>query len=862
MDDALAPGTRLGPYEIEAQIGSGGMGHVYRARDPRLGRPVAVKTLPPSAVADPELARRFEAEARTVGALDHPNLLVVYDVGRVGDVWYLVSELLEGETLRDRIRRQGALPERLVIEFAGQIVRGLAAAHARGVVHRDLKPENLFLTHDRRVKILDFGIAKRVQVPGAGAPVTAAPSLTATGAIVGTVGYMAPEQVLGEPVDARADVFALGIVLHEMLAGTPPFRRDSAVATLSAIVSDEPPELPPSVSPGLARMLRRCLEKSRDDRFHSAHDLAIALEVVDPTSRSGETSRARGSAGIPRRTALAYGVASVLLAASGLAGGAFLRGQRAGAPSFRRLTFRRGLVRSARAAPDARTILFGALWDGDRCRVHTGRVDGPESRALDLPDANVLAISRSGEVALALGAHLEGVITYGTLARVPLTGGAPREMIADVKFADWSPDGSELAIVRRVDRRDRLEYPIGTALVRPSEGERTGLGFARVSPDGRHVAFVQYRTPGSLMGRVCVVDRAGEVTPLTADYVNIHGLAWRGDEVWFTAADDRPLFRALRAVSPRGEPRTVTRMPGNATLWDALPDGRLLLAQTDDRAVLVTRRPDDVGDRDLSWLDASWVADISRDGRQLLFTETGQGGGPDGAAYLRGSDGAPAVRLATGLAYALSPDARWAVCVASNTSVGGPSPHLELVPTGTGEARRVEGAGVAFTGARWLPDGDHLVVSGVEPGRRTRLFRLDLRQGRPEPITPEGVTEWAVSPDGSTVAARGIGRGITLYPVDGSASRALPGVTGDEVPIGWVDAGVLILRPDDPSSAPGDVRLVDPDTGRESRWADILPQDPAGIMALVSFRVTPDGRSRAYTWHRALSDLYLAEGLG
>ncbi len=865
MDEALPPGHQLGPYEIEALIGSGGMGRVYRARDPRLGRNVAIKTLPPAAVSDPDVARRFETEARTVGSLDHPNLLVIYDVGRVGEVPYLVSELLDGETLRERIRRQGALPERQAIDLAMQIVRGLAAAHARGIVHRDLKPENLFLTHDRRVKILDFGIAKRIQIPGANAPLTAAESLTATGVIVGTVGYMAPEQLLGEPIDARADIFALGVVMHEMLSGTPPFRRETAVATMSAIVSDDPPDLTEPVSPVLAQIVRRCLEKSRDERFHSAHDLAIALELLGRAPGtafvSGPQVRA-ASTGVPRRKVLAYGAASIALVALGGVGSALLPRSRDAAPSFRRLTFRRGLVRSARAAPDGATILYGALWDNDRCRVYTSRVDGPESRALDLPEANVLAISRSGELALALGPHLDGVVTYGTLARVPMTGGAPRALIEDVKFADWSPDGSELAIIRRADGRDRLEYPIGTALVEATAGEHTGLGFARVSPDGQRVAFVQYRTPSSLLGRVCVVDRTGRVTQLSDEYLNVHGLAWRGEEILFTAADDRPLYRALRAVSLGGRARTVMRMPGNATIWDTLSDGRLLIAQTDDRAVLVTRQSGDVADRDLSWLDASWVADISRDGRLILFTETGQGGGAGAAVYVRGTDGSPAIRLATGGAFALSPDNRWAVCAASSTLAGAPSPHLEIVPTGAGETRRVEGNGLAFTGAHWLPDGDRLVVSAVEPGRQERLFRLDLRGGTSEPITPDGVRSRAVSPDGSTVAVGGED-GITLYPVagDGSASRPLAGTTGAEWPMGWVNDGVLIMRSADRTSSEGAVWLVNPTTGALRSWANILPQDRAGVMVLVSFRVTPDGRSRAYTWHRALSDLYLAEGL-
>ena len=858
MNPSPAPGSRLGPYEIDELIGAGGMGQVYRARDSRLGRQVAIKTLSGTAAADPEFLRRFETEAKAASALEHPNLLVVYDVGREGDISYIVSELLEGETLRAHLRN-GALPTRQAIDYTLQITRGLSAAHARGIIHRDLKPDNLFLTHDGRVKILDFGIAKLVQAAENDAPTVAGSDGTASGVVVGTTGYMAPEQVRGESVDHRVDIFALGIVMHEMWSGARPFRRDTVPETLTAILKDDPPALPAGVMPAVSRIIGRCLEKRREDRFHSAHDLGLALELISTTSDSAMAPVAVRAPGVPRRRALAYGASAVALLAAGWAGGGLLGTKRGSvaAPSFRRLTFRRGLIRSARIAPDGQTILYGALWEGNACRVHSGRLDSPESNPLNLPEANVLAISRSGDLALALGPHRDGVITYGTLARVPIGGGAPRELVENVKFADWSPDGADLAIVRGVGGRDQLEYPIGKVLVAPATGEDSGLGFARVSPDGQYVAFIRYRSPGSLFGRVSVSDRSGNVTTLSEPSLNVHGLVWRGKEIWYTAADERPLSRAIRAVTPEGSHRTITRLPGNVTLWDALPDGRLLLAQTDDRAAMIVRRPGDVSDRDLSWLDASWAEDISSDGRWVLFTETGQGGGPTSAAYRRGMDGSPAVRLNAGRAVALSPDARWALCLSLNV----PSSYLELVPTGAGEVRRLPDTGLGYTGASWLPDGLRIVVSAVEPGQRVRLYLLNVEQPRPVAITPEGVSMWTVSPDGSTVAANILGAPIQLYQVDGSGAHPIPGMDSSEVPIGWIRDGLLVMRPGDPAVPLGDVYRVDVGTGRRVAWKNILPSDRAGVMALVSFHVTPDGQSQAYSWHRALSSLYVADGL-
>ena len=294
----LTPGSRLGPYEILAPIGAGGMGEVYRARDPRLGREVAIKVLPASFSADADRLRRFEQEAQAAGVLNHPNIIAVYDIGTHDGAPYVVQELLEGETLR-AVLAGGRLSPRKAIDYALQIAHGLAAAHEKGIVHRDLKPENVFVTTDGRVKILDFGLAKLTHTEERG-QATNLPTATAgtePGVVLGTLGYMSPEQVRGKPADARSDIFSFGAILYEMLSGKRAFHGDSAADTMSAILKEDPPDLSvtnQNISPGLERIVRHCLEKNPEQRFHSAHDLAFDLEALSGLSTPRlEPSKAR-----------------------------------------------------------------------------------------------------------------------------------------------------------------------------------------------------------------------------------------------------------------------------------------------------------------------------------------------------------------------------------------------------------------------------------------------------------------------------------------------------------------------------------------------------------------------------------------
>jgi hypothetical protein len=559
--------------------------------------------------------------------------------------------------------------------------------------------------------------------------------------------------------------------------------------------------------------------------------------------------------GISRRGFLAGGAALGLAGAGlGWAAAAWWRTPIV-TPSFQRLTFRQGLIRTARFGPDAQTILYGALWDGDVCRVYTVRSDSPESSPLPLPPAMPLAVSSSGELALALGTHARGLMTYGTLARVPLAGGGPRELLEDVKYADWSPDGSALAVVRRVGDGDRLEFPAGTPLAEPAT-PGGGFSFPRVSPRGDAVAVFELETADALMGQVAIVDRSGRKRALSARYFNVFGLAWKGDEVWFTAADDLPLLRnTVHAINATGAVRVVARMPGNVSLHDVAPNGLVVIARTDDRSGLSVRAPGDSAERDLAWLDAGFLADISRDGRSILFSETGVGGGPRSSIYLRALDGSAAVRLGDGRALALSPDGRWAIGLSA-------APHLDLIPTGAGQARRLERPGLTLLNARWLGDGERIVVRARAAAGPPRLYVLDLDGRVTTPVTPDGVavggTGWTPSPDGRTIANSGE-QGPELFDLAGGPVRRVPGGSGGWRVVGWIDDGLLISEN---PRAGGVVFRVDPSTGLRSQWANIQARDPSGIMhlSLTSLVVTPDGRAYGYSWHRAMSDLYLVKG--
>jgi serine/threonine protein kinase/Tol biopolymer transport system component len=857
----LAAGSQLGPYEILAPIGAGGMGEVYRAKDPRLGRDVAIKVLPASFSADPDRLRRFEQEARAAGILNHPNITAVHDIGSHEGAPYVVSELLEGETLRTALSG-GKLSQRKAIDYGLQIAHGLAAAHEKGIVHRDLKPENLFVLKDGRVKILDFGLAKLTHTeaePGATSLPTATGG-TEPGVVLGTLGYMSPEQVKGKPADARSDIFSFGAILYEMLSGQRAFHGDSAAETMSAILREEPPDLSvtnQSISPGLERIVRHCIEKNPEQRFHSAHDVAFALEALSGLSVPRlEASKlpVRGRSPTP-----AVAAALVVALAAGLfAGRVIWKTSPASPPSFKRLTYGRGPVRSARFAPDGQMIVYAAAWDGARKpQLYSVRAESPESLRLALPSGRVESVSRSGDMLLLnLLQFSTGYAAIGTLSQSPLSGSAPRDLLEDVGYADWSPDGGAMAVVRAPQWRYRLEFPVGKVLY-----ETTGwISHPRISPKGDAVAFLDHPLFGDDRGSVAIIDRSGKKKTLSTGWESAQGVAWSaaGDEIWFTATP-AGASRALYAVTRSGRQRGVANTPSGMTLQDISRDGRVLFIESNARLGFLGLLPGETKERDLSGLEWSYGPILSEDGKTAVFTEQGQAGGPGYSVYLRRMDGSSPVRLGEGYAMAISPDGKWVL----TDLIRSTPTQIVLLPTGAGEPKAFpkdeieHGSGPFGT---FHPDGKRIVFVGHEPGRPSRVFVQDLAGGAAKPVTPEGVVAGLLSRDGTSLVTQ-TPEGLALTPLEGGPSRPIPGVAPGDRPLRFTaDGRSLFLRPD-AREFPARVLRLDLATGRREVWKELMPGDPAGITLLSPEAISDDGKTVLFIYARSLADLYLAEGL-
>jgi Tol biopolymer transport system component len=892
-------GQTISHYRILERLGGGGMGVVYKAEDSRLRRFVALKFLPDEVAKDPQTLSRFQREAQAASALNHPNICTIYDIGEQDGQAFIAMEYLEGSTLKHMIEGR-PLKIGQLLDLGTQIGDGLDAAHTGGIVHRDIKPANLFVTQRGNIKILDFGLAKLTPqgshvVDGSAATVgpsgiVSADQLTTPGTAMGTIGYMSPEQARGETLDNRTDLFSFGVVLYEMATGRQPFSGNTSAVIFEAILNRIPTP-PLKLNPGLPvqieAILNKALEKDRELRCQSAAELRADLKRLkrdtDPsrTGASGVVPLAAASEAKtvpvaaearPEEKRKNSRVLPVLVAcgfllslAVGLGAGRRLWSPAAvTAPLYHEITFRRGEIRSARFAPDGQTILYSASWQGNPVETFAARQGTVESRSLGLGRAELLAVSSTGEMALSLGSHPVGTwISVGTLARAPSAGGAPRPVLEDVEWADWAPDGNSLAVVRNVGGHDRLEFPIGKVLYETGGG---WISYPRVSPRGDFVAFMDHRNQGDDGGSVAVVDLAGKMKRLTRDWYGTQGLAWSpdGKEIWFTASE-LGLDHYLSAVSLGGEERLVARIPGTLVIFDIFHDGRVLLARAGRRRELMALSEGASKERDLSWLDYSYPADISADGKTVLFDEEGVGGGVQYgnaqeltyAVYIRSTDGSPAIRLGEGGAAALSPDQKWVIIA----TPGSPA-QLRLLPTGAGETQPLTNDSINHQWARWLPDGKRFVFSGNELEHGVRLYVQGIYGGKPTAISPEGVDAqgFAVSPDGQSVVGIGSDQKGYLYPVAGGEPKGVNGWDSGDVPVSWSQDGhsLYLSRT---GEIPAKIYKLELATGKKTVWKQIVPVDATGVSTIGPVLMTPDGKNYVYGFHRTLGDLYLVENL-
>ena len=577
-------------------------------------------------------------------------------------------------------------------------------------------------------------------------------------------------------------------------------------------------------------MIERCLAKDPEERYASTKDLARELEMVrrrlGEATGSGETPAASGDATSDRF------------------------------PTFQRLTFRRGTILSARFAPDGQTVIYGAAWEGQPCRLFSTRPESPESSVLALPEAEILSVSTTGQMAISLDRHWAGRFVWtGIVAQAPLLGGAPREILEDVQWADWGPEGASLAVIRRVGGKARVEYPVGTTLF-----ETAGwLSHVRVSPDGERVAFLHHPTQGDDGGEVMSVDRAGaRAVTHSEGWITAYGLAWRNaGEIWFTATRVG-VARSIWAVPVSGgRERLLARTPGELTIQDVARDGRALMTSDNGMVGIMGARPGEPEERDLSLLDWSLLRDISRDGKAILFDETGEGGGHLHGVYVRRTDGSPAVRLGEGVGGELlarrplgrQPDLRIAAARAppgarrGGEAARGARPELPLRQL----AARREGH----------PDRGQ---RGRGAGARLWVYPLDGE--KPRPITDEGVEIgfFPVSPDSRHVVAQTSDFSWHLFPMAGESLRRSQGLEPDDRPVAWTPDGSALygFRR---GQLPGQVFKLDLAKGTRETHRELRPRDPSGVVEIVSVVQTPDGSGYAYSQHRILSDLFLVSGL-
>jgi hypothetical protein len=872
MSTGFDIGSRVGPYEITGTLGAGGMGVVLRAIDTGLEREVAIKVLPASFTDDAERVARLEREARTLAALDHYNIAQIFGLERTEAGTALVIEHVEGPTLAAMIER-GPLPVEQASEIAQQIAAALEAAHGRGVIHRDLKPANIKVRSDGVVKVLDFGLAKIVDSDGAtasGSSGRLSGNLTEFGSVLGTAAYMSPEQARGRAVDKRADIWAFGAVLYEMLTGQPAFSGEDNTDIVASVLRSEPDwSLLPPLAPPVEAFLRQCLEKDPKKRVHDIADVRLALEGAYRWTPAAAAALAPLPG--PRRTPVVWLGAALAALAVGIVAGFSFR-EDAPAPSFRQLTFENGTVGGARFR--GRDIVYGASWDGEPYRIRTTNLDSFQSRTRDdIAAADLLALSDNGIAALSLDRRADtGWHPTGTLAEVDLSGGAPRALDDDIVAAEFGPDGELAAIVRRTATGVDLEFPVGTVI------RTAGVILSpRVSRDGSELCFAE--TYGLLM----LAEKGGEVRQLNRESLaRISSCAFGpdGDEVWFAYAPTAGTHTTLAAVRKDGSGmHDVLPFTSYALVRDVSPDGIVLVSVGSMRFSVRGAGAADERQLDLGVFDASRLLYLTPAGDRALIWDNSGGTGQAGTLFVRRIGPDPPVTLTgvTGNGLALTPDGRYVVLLRQGTSPSGAPAHtISLQPIGVGQAQSFQLDVVVDYGATnqfgstleayyypdFSDDGTRLLLPSAHaagaPGD-ARSYVYDFPTETLRPVTPIGVTGPVVlSPDGRSVASNEA-RGLMIYDVDSGTVRAAPGGTDPGRLLRWSndDEFVFVLDTDVAGGRLSRRSLV---TGERIYMYDLRMPDPAGVTRFEPW-VSRDGQVHAYGLDRILNNLFVVEGL-
>jgi serine/threonine protein kinase len=894
-------GETIGPYEVLSQLGSGAMGIVYLAQDVRLGRKIALKLLPSQFTNDKDRLRRFQQEARAASALNHPNILTVYEVAQGAGLHYIATEFVDGVTLRQHMNTQRmSLDE--ILKVAIQVASALQAAHAAGIAHRDIKPENIMIRSDGYIKVLDFGLAKLAEKE-----FSPATPETNPGVVMGTPRYMSPEQARGLDVDLRTDIFSLGTVIYEMVTGKVPFEGLTTSDVIAALIKDEPESMRSSV-PKLPlefeQVVNKSLTKALDLRYQTIAEFSsdlqrlkdeIQLNALVRTNSAGarlsldnlssqQTIRTRGfTATDPqaqRKTkhilanishkwtvGVSVGLLVIVALAAIAAVVALNRRRSASIPRIsqnpRPLTNRDGFISASRFAPDGRGVIYSAGFDGKPVELFFTDVEGSEARSAGIQSAALKSVSRSGKIAVLLNFELNWSDGYnGTLAIVPSGGGKPEIVMEGVDDAAFAPDGNSLAILRSVMGEQQLEYPAGRVL-----HKSTGwMSYPRFSPKGDKIAFFEHPL-GDISGSIAVFDLASQKkVDISTDWRALKGLAWnpKDNEIWFGGSKVSKKL-GVNAVSLSGQVRMhLYELPGiNARVDDISDDGRMLINQGSNHStmtILQGKSPTEAVDSKFAW---STSADVSPDGKMLLFYQWGyEASDPSdvSAVYLRRLDSPEPVKLGSGKALALSPDGNWALALQQTK----PQSELVLLSTSPGDSRTLPNQGIKeYHYASFFPDGRQILFTGIEAREDAaiRSFVQDLNTGEVRPLTEEGTVALRVSPDGKSLITLQPDRTYYIQPLDGREPKTIPGLESGDEPIQWSNDGraVYVIGPGEFANKIYRVNLA---TGNRREWKDIDPLNKVGLVGLElnpgGILITPDGKVCVYTYWILLQHILTA----